>query len=149
METSNSKEQLFGLKASGTIKKRSSAIKNFFRLQSWKFWLITYLFAFIIFYFSTITYNYEFIIHVANVFFFPFSVLLFGKVANFLKASSPMAYVLLYPSHKKHLNSVRRIYNLIFFLIKVVIFIVVWHYSFIIGIIGLILTISDVKNLTK
>ncbi|HLR75539.1 MAG TPA: hypothetical protein VK077_09710 [Virgibacillus sp.] len=146
MEGVENKERLFGIKAVDA-RGKSSLFKSFFRIQTWKFWLMTYAFAIVVFYIFNITY-YDFVF-IVNVILFPFSAMFIGKVANFFKPSSQIVYGLLYPSHKKHLHSNNQLFNLVFILIKIGVFIVIWRYSFIIGIIGLIIVMNDVKNLSK
>ncbi|WP_222119469.1 hypothetical protein [Siminovitchia fortis] len=152
MEVMESKEHLFGTKAAGVSGRNLSyqtVIKNTMRLQPIKFWAFTYIVAFLIYQFISPTFYLPFFVNIVNLILFPFSAMLMGKLANFFYPSFSFIRAILYPSYKTNPDS-SNIFAAVFVLVvKLIIYIMIWHYTFIIGILGLIIAINDVKNLSK
>ncbi len=139
-------EQLFGTKA---IRKKGVFfvfLKRFLTLQTFTFWVFTYLVSIAIFYFFSM--NLPFI-DIMNLIFFPFSLILLGSIGNRFYFSVPFLHTILYPSlHKKHYPN-NGLAKIILYIVKVILFYFVWFYSFFIGIIGLLLSIHHTRILVK
>ncbi|MDQ0300431.1 putative neutral ceramidase superfamily lipid hydrolase [Salibacterium salarium] len=141
------KEQLFGTKAVDSEFKFLSVVKNFFTLQNVKFWLLTYLVSFIIFEFFS---SHIILINSVNFILFPFTVIIVGTVANQFVLSISLVYRLMYPTYKHSLsNNQNKVMLIITNIIKFFIYIVLWRYTFILGIAGLIITINNARTLDK
>lgn len=147
MEALDGKKQLYGVSAVNATKNMPfTVIKNFFTIQPWKFWFSTYIFAIILFY---ITNQFHSIYYILNTLLFPFSCMLLGKIANFFNPSVRFIHAILYPGNTDYLRTSFLLTMLIIYVLKFFLYAIVWSYSFAIGIIGLIVTIIDVKNLSK
>ena len=142
--------QLFGTKATEYIDSQFnflSVVKRIFTLQNVKFWLLTYLVSLIIFQFFR---SYIPLIDSINFVLFPFTVIVVGTIANQFILSMPLIYKLLYPTYKQNLsNHHNKIMLVITNIIKFIIYVIVWRYTFILGIIGMIVTINNARKLTK
>lgn len=142
------KEQLFGTKARIAVG-GTHVLKSFFNLQPVKFWIITYFVSFGIYQlFNEVFYLSTNILKI-NMIFFPFSVIIAGRIANISYLYVPWIYKLLYPSYKVSSNSSNLLKKLIVLVIKFYIYLFIWHFSFIIGTIGLIITMIDLQKLSK
>lgn len=143
------KEQLFGTKATGYIESDInflSVVKRVFTLQNIKFWLIVYLVSLIIYQFFRLKSGF---ISSINLILFPFSVILVGSLANQFILSMPQIYRLLYPTYRNLSNRQNMIVLVITNIIKFLIYVIVWNYTFIVGIVGLVVTMNNARKLTK
>jgi len=146
------KEQLFGTKAIISGEDTSSfsvLLKTFLKLQPIKFWVIAFIVSFLINHFFTFGLYLPYFFNKVNIFLFPFAVMLVGKISILGYPTIPMIRELLYPSYKVNLESSHLIITVITLLIKSIIYIIVWNYTFIIGVLGLIMALDDVKKLSK
>lgn len=142
------KEQLFGTKAidyRGSQFYLLSMVTRIFTLQNIKFWLLTYVVSVVIFQLFGWR-RIDFI----NIILFPFSVILIGSIANLFVPSMPQLYRLLYPSSYKVLFlNLSKVWAVIMIIIKLIIYVIVWRYTFILGIVGLMITINNARKLIK
>jgi len=141
------KEQLFGTKVVGSEFNYLSVVKKILALQHVKFWLLTYLVSFFIFQFFR---SYIIFVDSINLILFPFAVIIVGIIANKFMLSIPVIYKLLYPTWKNNLsNHQNKVMFIITNIIKFVIYVIVWRYTFILGVVGLIITINNARTLAK
>lgn len=164
MEGTKDKSDLFGVSTTNITNRKLDKftfLKSLLRIQSFKFWLIAYLLSFIVYYFAeyhvevytehinlTLMEFSPFIL-LLNFILFPFSIILLGKIGSKMIQLPKFIYVLFFPTVKisKYINSPVLIFFL--FVLKLVLFYLLWTYSYIVGIIGLILMLIDAKNLSK
>ena len=153
------KEQLFGVKALDYQPKINalSVLKQILTLQSIKFWIFTYVIAFVFYYLFTtdfIKLN-KFIpflatdmtwMYIINMILFPFSAILLGTLA--IKARGQV-YRLLYPSIQITYVNQHFFVAIILGILTIILYIIVWRFSFVIGIIGIIITVNDALKLLK
>jgi hypothetical protein len=144
------REKLFGTKATdykGSDVKLSSILKKIFTIQPVKFWLITYSVSLIIQYFLG---SNVLVINIINTVLFPFSIILLGSMAISIGHSNSFLFRLLYPSAFKVLFvDSSKLAGVLMVIIKLILFYIVWRFTFILGIIGFLLTVSHARNLLK
>lgn len=136
-------DSLYGISASA----RGNALtlgKKTLTLQSIKFWVLTYLFSVIVFQFLK---SYIPLADYLNLILFPFSVMLVGDIAIRFINSFPLLYNLLYPTVKIKYGTQSTIKLLLISILKIVIYIIVWKYTFVLGIIGLIYKVNDTRKM--
>lgn len=146
-----SKEQLFGIKSTEYIDSELnflSVMKNIFTSQNVMFWLLTYGISIILHQFFMPSGIIR-ITALTNVILFPFAVIFIGSIANRFIFSVPLIYGLTYPTYKNIINQENKLMLIIGVLVKCTIYIIVWRYAFILGIIGLVLTIKHARKFTK
>lgn len=143
------KEQLFGTKAIEYTDSKFnflSVVKRIFTLQNVKFWLITYLVSLIIYQFFNFRVE---LLAAFNFVLFPFAVIFIGSIANHFILSIPRIYRLLYPTYKNLSTFQNKVVLVITNIIKFFIYVIVWNYAFIVGIVGLVVTSNNARELTK
>lgn len=143
------KEQLFGTKAIEYTDSKFnflSVVKRIFTLQNVKFWLITYLVSLIIYQFFNFRVE---LLAAFNFVLFPFAVIFIGSIANHFILSIPRIYRLLYPTYKNLSTFQNTVVLVITNIIKFFIYVIVWNYAFIVGIVGLVVTSNNARELTK
>lgn len=143
------KELLFGTKAVDPYKQQNQfqlLVGKIFTMQSIKFWLLAYLYAVGCFYLFGTSFT---VLAIINTVLFPFSIILIGYVARLFMQAIPFIYRLLYPQYKPLFNFYNKLVAVLMIVIKVAIYVYVWQYSFVIGILGLVLVIIYANKLVK
>lgn len=151
LEKLENKDVLFGVSAvrDNSASPIVSSLKQFVRLQPLKFWMYSYVISIIVYFLLSKSLQAPVFFYYINVLLFPFSVMLVGKVANFFYFSAPWMHALLYPSFRTASGLSSSILKGIMLIIKIIIYVMVWNYTFFVGIIGLLVAMSDVKNFSK
>lgn len=151
LESTSGNKALFGTLVQEDIRRKHSQFsffKSFQRIQSVRFWLIAYLVSAFYYFFIFSNTGLPAMIGELNFIIFPFSVYIVGKITNRLRDYSNGIGIILHPSFQ-----IQVYFNLllaaIFYLLKYFFYLVVWAYSYALGIIGIIFFIRDVKNLSK
>ncbi|MFK3936807.1 hypothetical protein ACI2JA_04750 [Alkalihalobacillus sp. NPDC078783] len=139
-------EQWFGTKSVHSKSTIFSVLKNFVTLQSIKFWVLAYVFSMIVDLFFG---SNSILIDSVNLVLFPFAVILIGTVANQFIMSARFVYILLYPTYKNLTNSQSIMFILVVNVLKFIFFIIVWKYTFVLGVIGLILSIYNAQKMSR
>lgn len=139
------KEQLFGIKATDYTPNLHvlSLLKQIFTLQSIKFWIVTYIISFIFYYFFKTNIIF---IDIFNIILFPFSVILLGTIAISFRGQ---LYRLLYPSIRTIYVNQHFLIAIMIGILKLILYIAVWKYTFILGIVGFIIRINEAIKLLK
>src|SRR5699024_9438072 len=140
--------QLFGTQVAKSGRSQVnlfSMVKRALTLQDVQFWLICYVISFLMYQLFSIHLAH---INIINLILFPFSVILIGNIVNQLFSGTPLLLQLFYPSYKNLSNSNVLVYIILGF-VKLWIYINVWRYSFIIGLVGLIFTLHYARKLIK
>lgn len=137
------KEPLYGVSA-GAEGKLLLIGKNTITLQPILFWVLSYVVSVVIFLFFK---SYIPLLNILNVVLFPFAVMLIGDIAIKFTFSFPLLYGLLYPTYKDYVNSHNTFIRILIIVLKIGIYIVVWRYTFILGVIGLMIKISHTQKM--
>jgi len=140
---------LFGTKAVDPHQQQNHfllVVGKVFTMQKVMFWLLAYVFAVGCFY----LFGGSFIpLAIINTILFPFSVILIGYIARLFSQSAPFIFRLLYPNYKPLFNFYSKLVAVLLIIIKTIIYMFVWQYSFVVGILGLALMIFYANKLAK
>ncbi|MEK4566886.1 hypothetical protein MKX54_19590 [Alkalihalobacillus sp. FSL R5-0424] len=141
-----STEQWFGTNSVHSKSTIFSVLKNFVTLQPIKFWVLSYVLSMIIELFFG---SNSILIDSVNLILFPFAVILIGTLANQFIMSARFFYILLYPTYRNLTNSQSIMFLLVVNVLKFIFFIIVWKYTFVLGVIGLVLSIYNAKKMSR
>lgn len=139
-------EQWFGINSVHSKSTIFSVLKNFCILQPIKFWVLSYVLSMII---ESFFGSNSILIDSINLILFPFAVILIGTLANQFITSARFLYILLYPTYRNLTNSQSIMFLLVVNVLKLIFFIIVWKYTFVLGVIGLVLSIYNAKKMSR
>lgn len=138
----------------GITEESSNKIENkflsIFKTQSIKFWIYSYLFSYFVYWFNN-TYYYRgslklFSLNGINLILFPFAIIVLGELSVQFFKKDTFLYNLFYPSINK-ISSFGILTMILFFILKLSLYRIVWSFSFIIGIVGVLLNIYYSKKI--
>lgn len=136
-------------------------LKNLSRIQPLKFWIVAYILSFVVYiladallqlymqYIGVELIKFNKAILLINTLFFPLTIILFSKIGSKMEKLSKALYVLVFPSAKVREHLKNPLFILIVFILKLILFYLLWLHSYIVGIIGLLLMLNDIKKLSK
>lgn len=143
------KELLFGTRAMDAGKQQNKFLlfmRKMFTMQRVTFWIITYAFAIGCFYLFGESFM---LIAAVNTLLFPFAVILVGYFARLFSPSVPFIFRVLYPDYTYLYQAYSTLVFIVLMIVKTIIYMFLWGYSFALGLLGLVLTIFYASKLVK
>lgn len=142
----SSKPKSFGAGIDAADEKKHSGIGEIFKNQGVAFWIISYVASFLIYSFLDKSYG---AIKTMNLLLFPFTLILFAQMQVFLTGSMNGLARWIAPDFKIRGVFTSGFKTIIWYISKLVLYYLVWGYSYFLGIIGIIMIFVTNRKINR